>query len=106
MIRRHPILDAVVIALVLPGIAIVIGETTGDDTSDSAATTDAADSGGYLSGAPSSHGLLSAGADSFVLGFESPSGADISVTKGSLSCFDVVPEVVVLTKEKPRRRSP
>jgi hypothetical protein len=32
--RRHPILDAVAVALVLVGIALVIGVTTGDDSED------------------------------------------------------------------------
>jgi hypothetical protein len=39
MIRRHPILDAVVIALVILGVAIVIGVTTGDGAPGSATPT-------------------------------------------------------------------
>ena len=58
MVRRHPIIGAVVFALVLLGIAILIGETTGDDASDSA-TTDAVSGNRFLSGATSSHALAS-----------------------------------------------
>jgi hypothetical protein len=54
MIRRHPVLDAVVIALVLLGIAIVIGVTTGDDPDDAAVERSTASAARLFSDASSS----------------------------------------------------
>ena len=52
MIRRHPILDAVVIALVLLGIALAIGVTTGDDSNDAVSAEAATASNLALFAAP------------------------------------------------------